>query len=74
MITYKLSLMRGKQMIKYKACDFFMIRTPLMSIDDYLSMFCDPKIVSQRLSQAFASPILKEATLRSVLYICFATV
>jgi len=48
-------------MIKYKACDFFMIRTPLLPIDDYLSAFRDQPEMSENLDRAFKNPILREA-------------
>jgi len=38
-----------------------MIRTPLLSTDDYQSIFHDQAEVSQRLSRVFADPILREA-------------
>ena len=48
-------------MTKYKACDFFTIRTPLLSITDYISMFSEPLALNTLLKEAFADPILREA-------------
>ncbi|MCL2426862.1 MAG: lantibiotic dehydratase [Oscillospiraceae bacterium] len=49
-------------MIKYNACDFFMTRIPLISVDGYLAMFDDVSSDSgMRLKNAFEDPVLKEA-------------
>jgi len=50
-------------MIKYKACDFFMTRTPFASVNDYLAMFDDDASydLGIRLKEAFENSVLKEA-------------
>lgn len=47
-------------MIKYNVCDFFMIRTPLMAINDYLVMFDDVSLLDMNLKKAFDNPLLRE--------------
>ena len=48
-------------MVKYNACNFFMIRTPLISVNSYTSMFDDPTQLNTRLKEAFNNPLLREA-------------
>ena len=48
-------------MLKYKASDFFMTRTPLKPISDYFDMFKEPSSLDSRLTDAFADPALREA-------------
>ena len=48
-------------MIKYTVSDFFMIRTPIIAVDDYLCMFNDISELDIRLKEAFESDVLKEA-------------
>ncbi|MCL2378639.1 MAG: lantibiotic dehydratase family protein, partial [Defluviitaleaceae bacterium] len=48
-------------MTKYNAHDFFMIRTPLFSADDYLNMFECSSQLTAHLINIFKSPILSEA-------------
>jgi len=53
----------GGYMIKYTASDFFMIRTPIFSINNYLHMFDNPSDSSSNLKKAFEDNTLKEALL-----------
>ena len=48
-------------MTKYNAHDFFMIRTPLFSVEDYINMFEGSSQLTAHLSNIFKSPILSEA-------------
>lgn len=48
-------------MSKYNAAEFFMIRTPIISVNDYLHMFDESTEVATRLKEAFNTNVLREA-------------
>ena len=50
-------------MTRYTAFDFFMVRTPIFAIDDYLHMFDNPSDINLNLKKAFEIKTLKEALL-----------
>lgn len=48
-------------MIKYSASDYFMVRTSLLSLTDYMSMFSEMDSISKHLMDVFNEPMMKEA-------------
>ena len=46
---------------KYTPCDYFMVRTPLLSINDYENMFSELETINERLIDSFNSPLLRES-------------
>jgi len=48
-------------MIKYDAGDFFMVRTPLLSIEDYFALFEDSSRLNVSLKSFFDTTVAKEA-------------
>ena len=50
-------------MLKYNACNFFVTRTPILSVNDYLNIFSDPALLNTNLQNAFNDPVLQEALL-----------
>jgi len=50
-------------MTKYCASDYFMIRTPLLSLVDYFDMFSTADGLDNRINDLFNEPLVKEALL-----------
>ena len=47
-------------MLKYYASDYFMVRTPLLSLSDYFSVFGRNGTTNDRIQTMFNDPLLKE--------------
>lgn len=48
-------------MFKYLASDYFMVRTPLLSLSEYTNMFLEADGINERLIDCFNKPFMKEA-------------
>lgn len=48
-------------MFKYVASDYFMVRTPLLSLSEYTNMFLETDYIDKRLIDFFNRPCIKEA-------------
>lgn len=48
-------------MLKYSASDYFMVRTSLLSLSDYINMFSEMDDINERLTDLFNKPFMKEA-------------